>query len=120
MPANTTAKSLPYPLATDAVTIGSEAVRKLAQSVDNMVQSGSVLINVATGGGSTSATVTFPVAYASPPIVVATVQANSAVTTNICAAAAATTTSVSLSASRATAGNSTVLWVAVGPVATVT
>lgn len=68
---------------------------------------------VATGGGGT-VTVTFPVAFSQPPVVVATAQAGSAVILNIDTVTATTVTF----ATRNTAGSgviATVMWEATGP-----
>jgi len=97
---------------------GDDAMRKLAQSVDNMVQAGVATVNVTTGGTAASTTVTFPVAYASPPVVVVTPQ-GAASTTQSASAGGPSATSFSCNAVRATAGPVTCLWIAVGPVVAV-
>jgi hypothetical protein len=72
MPASTNPKNLPYPLGTDRVMDGDDAIRALAQSVDNMVQAGSVQIAAVVVDTTYTINVAFPVAYAAAPIVMVT------------------------------------------------
>ena len=72
MPANTAGKALPYPLPSEPVSAGAENIRKLAQSVDNMVQSGTVNTGTMVAGTAVDVPVVFPVAYAAVPTVVVT------------------------------------------------
>lgn len=74
MPATTPGRNLPYPLGTDRLMDGDDQIRKLAQSVENMVQAAVVNIPFAANNTATSVTWTFPVAFADIPIVVATWQ----------------------------------------------
>ena len=118
MPGTTAAKNLPYPVGTDRVMDGDDQIRKLAQAVDNMVQAGSVNVNVTTGGTPASAAVTFPVPFASQPFVAATPAMGNAANYQ-CNTGAPSTTGFTMSAVRNTAGNVTVQWIAVGPVTAV-
>jgi len=73
MPASTAGYKLPYPLGTDRVMDGDDQIRKLAQSVENMVQTGQVTIPITAPNTPASATWTFPVPFASAtPTVLAT------------------------------------------------
>jgi len=112
--------SLQYPAASDPVAQGADAMRKLAVGVENMVQSGSVVMTIATGGVSQSQAVAFPVPFLSPPAVVATYQAGQALTTTSVSASSPTTTGFNLNCIRNSSGTQTVMWVAVGQIATVT
>jgi hypothetical protein len=51
---------------------GDDMIRKLAQSVDNMIQAGSATIPIVAVNAPLSVAVTFPVAYSTIPVVVAT------------------------------------------------
>lgn len=119
MPAATSAKGLPYPLGTDRVQDGDDQIRKLAQSVDNMVQAGSVTVPISTGGTSAQVVVTFPVAYAVAPIVVSTVKANTASSNANTSVDNQTVSNVAINAVRTSTGNMTIHWMAVGPVVAV-
>jgi NAD-dependent dihydropyrimidine dehydrogenase PreA subunit len=94
---------------------GDDMMRKLAQSVENMVQTGTASVNVTTGGSASTLAITFPVAFAAPPTVVVTPSGSSP---NIGAMVATTptATAVTIAAYRATAGAQVVYWVAIGPV----
>jgi hypothetical protein len=62
MPANT-AKGYPYPLGTDRLMDGDDAIHSLATAVDTksgVSTSGTVNVNVTTGGTPASVAVTFP------------------------------------------------------------
>jgi hypothetical protein len=72
MPANTPAKALPYPLATEPVASGADNMRKLAQSVENMVQSGTVNTGTMVAGTPTDIPVVFNPAFAVAPSIVVT------------------------------------------------
>lgn len=119
MPANTTAKALPYPLGTDRLMDGDDSIRKLAQSVDNMTQGGQARLNIVTGGTAVSVAITFPTAYASPPTLAATPIAGTAATNIAVSVTSITATGFTLSGVRASAGAQDVQWIAVGPVAPV-
>lgn len=73
MPGATTGKNIPFAIPTDRLADGAEATRKLAQSVDNMVQAGSGTIPITAQNTSAALNVVFPVAYSAPPRVVACV-----------------------------------------------
>lgn len=115
MPANT-AKGFPYPLPTDPLTNGATAIKNLATAVDTrlgVLASGTVSVNVTTGGTPATVTVTFPVGrFTVAPTVVAGPLSSAANSNVQAAAAAATLTSVVISAVRATAGPQPVQWIA--------
>lgn len=69
MPATTAKYKLPYPLGSDRVMDGDDQIRKLAQSVENMVQTGVVTIPVTALNTNTDAAVVVPVAFAGAPVV---------------------------------------------------
>ena len=69
MPATTSAKNLPYPLGTDRLMDGDDAIHSLAAAVDNMVQTGLVTLTPVTANVVVTATVTIPVAYAAAPMI---------------------------------------------------
>ena len=118
MPSQTSAKNLPYPLGTDRLMDGDDQIRKLAQSVDNMVQAGKADVNVTTGGTYTTLSVTFPVAYSAPPAVVISAQGTSP-NVGALVGQAPTATAFLAAAVRATAGILSTYWVAVGPITAV-
>jgi hypothetical protein len=66
----TSGKGIFYPAATDPLAAANDHQRRLAQSVDNMVQSGTVSVDLSTADANNTANVTFPIAYAAPPQVV--------------------------------------------------
>lgn len=74
MPANT-ARGYPYPLGTDRVMDGDDAIKNLATAVDTKTGVGCVvrpLINIPTGPTSTSVAITFPAGlFTAAPSVVA-------------------------------------------------
>jgi hypothetical protein len=121
MPAVTAGKGLPYPLGTDRLMDGDDAIRKLAQSVDNMVQGGTISIPITATNTPVMVSIVFPVAYVggalpnvtcspvtnNPHQVFAAVNAPSATGVNIWGARTSGTTAF------------TVHWVAVGPIAPV-
>lgn len=70
MPSNTAAKKLPYPLPAEPASAGAEAIRKLAQSVDNMIQTGiATLPTAASSGGNSDFALVFPLAFQTAPLV---------------------------------------------------
>lgn len=71
MPSQTAGYRLPYPLGTDRLMDGDDQIRKLAQSVENCVQSGTVTIPITAVNTQATVAVTFPVAYQAAPVVVA-------------------------------------------------
>lgn len=76
MPANTT-HGYPYPLGTDRVMDGDDAIHNLASAVDEKLRvtaSGSINVTLTAGNASASTVVTFPSGrFTDPPAVVATV-----------------------------------------------
>lgn len=70
MPSSTSGKKLPYPLTSDPVASGADAIRKLAQSVDNMIQTQRVTIPITTAGTAAVLAVVFPVPFLAIPTVV--------------------------------------------------
>ena len=119
---STTSKGLPYPLGTDRVMDGDDQIRKLAQGVQNYVQSGTLAIPITAADTATNATLVFPVAYAAPPNVTAT--ANTGPPSGNAYQAvwigATTAADVVINAKRAGASAGfTVTWIAVGTIAAV-
>jgi uncharacterized membrane protein (DUF485 family) len=122
MPAATTGKNLPYPLGTDRVMDGDDQIRKLAQSVDNMVQVGRVTVPITANNANANVTWTFPIAYAANPTVIATPIGGASISNGAAIAVGTiTTTNVSM-VGRVASGASTfdVFLIAVGPVVAVT
>lgn len=118
MPSTTAGYKLPYPLGTDRVMDGDDQIRKLAQSVENCMQSGTVSVNVTTGGTPATATVTFPVAYTVAPIVICSATGGNPLTVGAMPSAISNT-GFTMNAVRNTAGAQTCNWVAIGPIAAV-
>lgn len=115
----TTAGGLPYPAATDDLRDGAAAIQALATALGGtpLVQTGTV--DVAYGATSAAtAPVTFPQAFAAPPIVVAGIASGSTSPRSLAAASAITATGFTAGLMTADGGNSgttrTVAWVAVG------
>jgi hypothetical protein len=69
MSSQTAGKNLPYPLGTDRVMDGDDAIRRLAQSVDNMIQMAQLTIPITAAQTAASVTWTFPIAFAAGPMV---------------------------------------------------
>jgi|SRR6185369_543 len=115
MPA-TTPKGFPYPLGTDRLADGDDAIHSLATAVDTklgVAAAGNAAVNVTTGGTASTLAVTFPVGlFTAAPVCVCTYQL--AATTNAAVSAQSpTTTGFTISAVRATAGTMNVFWFAV-------
>lgn len=115
-----TPKNIPYPLGTDRVMDGDDAMRRIAQSVDNMVQGRAESIPVTTADTNGTLAVTFPVPYASPPVVVTGLNQGPPAGTNQNAfvwAASITATGFNFVGRRSASGTTlSASWVAVGPV----
>jgi hypothetical protein len=81
MPA-TTAKGYPYPLGTDPVSDGDDAIKNLAEATDaktGVCATGNVTINTPTTGTPASAAITFPAGrFTVAPIVVCSLRDPSA------------------------------------------
>ena len=73
MPATTPGRNLPYPLGTDRLMDGDDQIRKLAQSVENMVQTTRLTIPIVAANAAVNVTWTFPIAYSAAPTVTATI-----------------------------------------------
>lgn len=118
MPANTP-NGLPYPLGTDRVMDGDDAIKALAQKVDDNVKAGiaSGVVNPTMAGGldGPGLVVTLPVGrFTVAPNVVACVSAGSSglfITTTL---ASTTSFSVILHTRTAASGTFASTWVAVG------
>lgn len=73
MPSTTTGFRLPFPLGTDRLMDGDDQIRKLAQSVENMIQVAQVTIPITAANTPASVLWTYPVPFAvAPSAVVAT------------------------------------------------
>ena len=77
---STTPKGFPYPLGSDRLMDGDDAIRNLATAVDTMVgvfAAGQVNINVTVIGNVAQTAVVFPVGrFTAPPMVVVCVNGN--------------------------------------------
>lgn len=77
MPANT-AKGYPYPLGTDRLMDGDDAIKALAEAIDariGVVAAGSVSVPVSSGSATGTVAVTFPVGrFTAVPLVTGTYQ----------------------------------------------
>lgn len=73
MPANTT-HGLPYPVGTDRVMDGDNAIQNLAQAVDtkllDMFIQGGYLAAVSSTAASWTGTITFPIAFLAVPVAI--------------------------------------------------
>ena len=126
MPANTTRAGLPYPLGTDPVSDGDDAIKNLANRLDGSTGSqASVPFAIASGTvsapapgavpGSSSVAVTFPAGrFTQIPNAVATTD-GSAGNPSACTVSAPTTSGMNIFKWQlaGTAGAATVRWVAI-------
>jgi len=120
MPSTTAGYKLPYPLGTDRVMDGDDQIRKLAQSVENMVQNGVVNITPSAVDTTTTAAVTFPVPYSAAPNVFVNFNSPPGSGYSMMAWAGSPTTSgFTMSLRKGTTTASNVFWLAVGPVVAV-
>ena len=115
---STTAKGYPYPVGTDRVMDGDNAIQALAEAVDThlgRVASGFVNVNITTAGGSASVAVTMPVGrFTATPIAVANATAVGNPGGFQAAALGASASSITVGAARNTStGNVGVNWLAV-------
>jgi hypothetical protein len=120
MPATTPGRNLPYPVGTDRVTDGDDAIRRLAQSVENMVQSGTASLASSTGGATNTIAITFPTAFTANPQCQAT--PNTAITspqTLFWWVQSISGTGFTIAYVPSSAGGRGFHWQAVGPVAAV-
>lgn len=111
----TTTKGYPYPVGTDRVMDGDNAIQALAEAVDTHLgrtASGQAQVNIVTGGTPVSTAVTFPVGrFNAAPVAVATVQ-TSAPQNNQASVVSVTASGFTLWMSRTTAGTMTGHWIA--------
>lgn len=116
MPANTPDKGYPYPLGSDRLMDGDDAIHALATSVDYSIQAGTVVVTPSAQDTDTSLTVTFPHPYAVPPIVVVAPMTGppSANYSQAVFASNVTTTNFAARVKRSTVVGITVAWVAIG------
>ena len=121
MPSTTVAKLLPYPLGTDRLMDGDDQIRKLAQSVDNMVQVGRVTIPITTAATPANVTLTFSPAFANASIfVVATMIGTTAISVGQVAVSSIAANQCVISGVRSTGtAPFDAFVIAVGPVAAV-
>lgn len=120
MPATTSGYKLPYPLGTDRLMDGDDQIRKLAQSVENMVQTGTVNITPSAVDTTTTVTVTFPVAFSAAPLVFCNFNSPpGSGYTLLVWSSSPTTTNVAINIRKGTTTASNVNWVAIGPVVAV-
>src|SRR5215510_9360816 len=122
MPSQTAGYRLPYPLGTDRLMDGDDQIRKLAQSVENMVQTGLWSSPALVANTPVTATITFPVAFNAAPAVFLTLQSGVALpqaqfeywinTTN--------PANFIVGIQSAVAGARNLRWLAIGQVVTVT
>lgn len=78
MPSQTAGRALPFPLGTDRVMDGDDQIRKLAQSVDNMIQVVAISSGNLVAGTALTIPYTWPTPFADIPFVVVSQQANAA------------------------------------------
>jgi H-type lectin domain len=120
MPGSTTAKAMPYPLPTEPTAQGADAIRKLAQSTDNMIQTGSATAPVTTAGVTASVAVTFPVPFSTPPAIALGMNFGTMNGAFTVTASNVTTTGFTLNARREVGAASwPTYWIAVGKVVAV-
>lgn len=118
-----TAKGLPYPSASDPVANGDDAIKALAEAVDDKAGMVSGSVNVtATASASGVQAVVFPVgAFTAPPKVVVTVTAAISGSVSTWYAIALNVTAAGFNATiimktgAAASAQITVDWIAVGP-----
>jgi hypothetical protein len=115
MPANT-AKGYPYPLGSDRLMDGDDAIHSLASAIDSklgLMASGSLALTIVTGGTPVTVAVTFPVGlFTATP----TCFASYGGTVNVQNGAGVqgpTTAGVNVSGVRNSAGTLNVSWLAV-------
>lgn len=115
MPANTPL-GYPYPLGTDRLADGDDAIHALATAVEQkagVFAGGLISVNVTTGGSASSAAVTFPVGrFTTPPNVTVTHTLAASGTVGA-SAQSVTAAGFSVSAVRGTAGAMSVYWIAI-------
>lgn len=115
MPANTPDKAFPYPLGSDRLMDGDDAIHALALAVDNSIQSGSVTLTTIA-----DTNVIVPVVFAHPfaalPIVVVGSLSGppGGNYSNVYWGQAVTAAGFSIGAKRSTAVAVTVPWIAIG------
>jgi hypothetical protein len=113
-----TAKGYPYPVGTDRLTDGDDAIHDLATAVDTKAgcaASGNVTGNIVTGGTAVSVAVTFPAGRfpATPAVVCGAVNNNAATTATAATVASGTTAAgCTISVVRAGAGSQQAWWIA--------
>jgi hypothetical protein len=115
MPENTP-KGYPYPLGTDRLADGDDAIHSLATAIDTRLGvacSGVTVVNVATGGTAGIVAVTFPAGlFTVAPTCLAT-WAGTALATTACAISGPATTGMNVSGVRAGVGTLNVHWLAI-------
>lgn len=114
MPANTP-KGYPYPLGTDRLMDGDDAIHNLAQAVDDhlgRVAAGQATVAVSTANTPASVAVTFPVGrFTATPYIVT--QYNGTLAGRSASSSAASTAGATVWGNAPTTGNVAVGWVAV-------
>jgi hypothetical protein len=113
----TPGKALPYPAPTDPVASGAENLRKLAQSVDNMILAGTGTHPTNTVGSNQDYAVVFTVPFATVPIVVLTPLTTAPDIAVACVLAGSVTTTGFTARGRRTSGGAGAFdsaWIAVG------
>lgn len=116
----TTTRGYPYPVGTDRVMDGDDAIHALASSVDSQVgqvQAGTLQVTPAGANTTTTVVVTFPVPFAVAPLVVVGFGSSGAsMAPGVCSAWAGTSTpsSFNLSLQRANTAVQAINWIARG------
>lgn len=115
MPANTPDKAFPYPLGSDRLMDGDDAIKALATAVDFSIQSGVVQLTTVIDT-NVIVPVVFAHAFAATPVVIVGSQAGppGANYSNLYWAQSVTAAGFSIGAKRSTAVAVTVPWVAIG------
>lgn len=122
MPATTPGRNLPYPLGTDRLMDGDDAIRKLALSAENMIQVGQVTVPISAANTPAQITWTYPVAFsAPPPVVLATMNGAGPLNRGLMVTITALTATNCVVNAQSTTGTASVLVfvVAIGPVTAV-
>jgi hypothetical protein len=112
-----TAKGYPYPVGTDRVMDGDDAIRNLATAVDTkagLVASGTGVVVITAGNTPATAVITFPAGlFTQSPMVSLTLSGANAVTTQAMTLVTRDAASMTVSGVRGSAGNMSFYWIAV-------
>lgn len=112
MPSATVRNALPYPLPGDALAVGDDVIKALADRVDLVHGTiGAVVVNVATAGGTGSTNVVYPQAFTVAPFVWLQMETGPGALTWVTPyPSARTTAGFTCNVRAAIAGNYTIIW----------